>query len=372
MLLFDTIKRRYTPPTCTLEVTAKASPLSRWQRNPLVKNLQFELRFDDPRQLEDDPVSITGDRNQLDRLCDTVTTYIQTFLANKTPLPLFTPAEAPETSPNPQLSLQPRSLLTHDLLLGDLNTAQSVQQVSLNTTQLFDLATALERYSSEVDHLPKLSSPRQPTPLWAKTAALFILALGVTTAIMRVTQETQDTFTATSDVETNAPIIERSPVGVLPPPPPGDFSVPNPDFPDDLANRTPITPPNSVETPPLPDQSIPPSPANLPEAPRVSGSGNASQPSQPQSSPAPVSPPQNSAGSSPPPVASQPREPNTRDVLPAPATAPTVPSLPPVTSGSRRSTRQESAVRPPVAVAPPSARSEAEESLSRESRPSAP
>lgn len=44
-----TILRRYTPPTCRLELIAKSSPLSRWAGQPVLKNLRFRLSFDDPR-----------------------------------------------------------------------------------------------------------------------------------------------------------------------------------------------------------------------------------------------------------------------------------------------------------------------------------
>jgi hypothetical protein len=74
------VLRRYTPPTCTLEIKAKNSPLSRWAGQPVLKHLRFELSFDDPRQPEDKRVTIQGDRADLEALYEGVTSYVQNFL----------------------------------------------------------------------------------------------------------------------------------------------------------------------------------------------------------------------------------------------------------------------------------------------------
>src|SRR3569832_153401 len=74
------VLRRYTPPTCTLEVAAKSSPLSRWIGKSVLKDLRFELCFDDPRKPEDQRVRIRGDARELENLCDAVNRYVQDFL----------------------------------------------------------------------------------------------------------------------------------------------------------------------------------------------------------------------------------------------------------------------------------------------------
>jgi hypothetical protein len=68
MPLSNSVLRRYTPPTCTLEVVAKSSPLSRWVGQSLMKDLRFELRFDDPRQPEEKRVTIRGNAGDLGNL----------------------------------------------------------------------------------------------------------------------------------------------------------------------------------------------------------------------------------------------------------------------------------------------------------------
>ena len=47
------VVRKYTAPTCTLEIAANASVLARWTQKPTLKNQRFNLRFDDPRLGED-------------------------------------------------------------------------------------------------------------------------------------------------------------------------------------------------------------------------------------------------------------------------------------------------------------------------------
>lgn len=84
MLLSNSVLHRYTPPTCTLQLVARSSPLSRWMGQSVTTPLQFDLRFDDPRLLEEQRVSIQGDRDQLEALHEAVTTYIQDLL-NQSP-----------------------------------------------------------------------------------------------------------------------------------------------------------------------------------------------------------------------------------------------------------------------------------------------
>ncbi len=234
MPLSNSVLRRYTPPTCTLKIAAKSSPLSRLTGQSVMKDLRFELRFDDPRKPEDERITIRGDRTELEVLCDAVSSYVQQFLdQSPTQLPLvlqtsdptadstpnqerirdshthsdaFVNDSAPvsaqgfETQPNKSddsspvgrldsdpkrqtfepwthptgIYLQPRGLLAHSLFLGRLATQESGPVVNLSVLQLFDLATALDEYAAEVVALPKLSSPRSlnkaPSPIVWKMA----------------------------------------------------------------------------------------------------------------------------------------------------------------------------------------------------------
>ncbi|KYC36246.1 hypothetical protein WA1_41710 [Scytonema hofmannii PCC 7110] len=199
--------RRYTPPTCTLEVLAQSSPLSRWMGKSVLKQLRFELRFDDPQLPDERKVAIRGDREQLEALCVAVTNYVQEFLqmspesfwanfsstrdisqaSDETLVPDFTSSSTATTTINPlndriprgDIYIQPNSHLTHSLFLGSLANQISGGVVELSLLQLFDLATALDEYSTDVMALPDLNSRSRvsPIPVWAPVAA--VLAIGV-------------------------------------------------------------------------------------------------------------------------------------------------------------------------------------------------
>ncbi|NET52622.1 MAG: DUF4335 domain-containing protein [Merismopedia sp. SIO2A8] len=52
--------RRYTPPTCTLELKGERSPLSVWSDRPIVKHIRFTLSIDGPHRQENERVSLQG------------------------------------------------------------------------------------------------------------------------------------------------------------------------------------------------------------------------------------------------------------------------------------------------------------------------
>ncbi|WP_017718558.1 DUF4335 domain-containing protein [Kamptonema formosum] len=76
------VLRRYTPPTCTLEIVAKGSSRFRWAGISAFKDLQFELHFDAPQLPEEQQVTIRGDRAQLDALQEAVSAYVRQFLSD--------------------------------------------------------------------------------------------------------------------------------------------------------------------------------------------------------------------------------------------------------------------------------------------------
>ncbi|OUC16701.1 MAG: hypothetical protein B0A82_00270 [Alkalinema sp. CACIAM 70d] len=196
----STILRKYTPPTCTLEISAKPSPLAKWIGNTALKNVRFQLSFDDPRVSEDQWVTLRGDRNQLEALADVVATYVQSFLNQSSDLlpqvagvgtglvatiePLTTTLAAPT---NPYgLALQPKGLLSHTLTLGALATEQSGAEIHLTSTQLADLATALDEYAADVTALPTLNQPAwmNSPAAWGRVVAGALVAVGLSASIL--------------------------------------------------------------------------------------------------------------------------------------------------------------------------------------------
>ncbi|PAX57926.1 DUF4335 domain-containing protein [Brunnivagina elsteri] len=282
MPLSNSVIRRYTPPTCTLEVKAQNSPLSQWMGKSVLKQLRFELRFDDPRLPEEERIAIRGDRDRLEALCAVVADYVKEFLQkspeqfwesysasgntnsainntevqdtqnNSSPISTlgkpFNP-EVPRIHPRSDIYIEPSSPLSHNLFLGSL-TPQIPGGVKLSLLQLFDLASALDEYSTDVLALPNLNTSRRSAariPAWAPVAAVVAMAVGLTPLTLQYanrTRQQQTASKATSKQETialqtpasealttplpNLSAQESFPALGLPTPPPGAANLPIP------------------------------------------------------------------------------------------------------------------------------------------------
>lgn len=213
-----TLSRQYTYPTCTLEIWARPSPLSHWAGRPLLKQMQFQLSLPHPEQPETGSVVLRGDRQQFDALMAAVGSYVQTFLSQSALLTATTQAlhheETEETERQPEawssasasgqsmqtslkeleqagIHLLPDTLISHRLILGSLATAESGSVLHLSTLQLFDLTTVLDEAAVEMMTLPafeRLSWVQTP-PAWLRTAALVLITVGITTAVVKTTDQ---------------------------------------------------------------------------------------------------------------------------------------------------------------------------------------
>lgn len=207
--------RRYTPPTCTLEVMAKNSSLSRWAEQPVVKDVRFHLKLDDPTLAQERWVELSGDRAQLEELRHTVNTYVQAFLDQSqdflhqsaalidqdgfnhndpaTAIPVLIEASEQSLSRTGDgnlapIGLQSNGLLGHDLHLGSLATEESGALIRLNTLQLFDLATALDEYSVDLLELPTLPKTGwlRGRENWAQIAAIAVAVVGLSASALKL------------------------------------------------------------------------------------------------------------------------------------------------------------------------------------------
>lgn len=259
--------RRYTPPTCTLEIAAKDSPLSRWMGQSVLKHLRFKLSFDDPRISEDQWITVRGDRTQLQALTDAVSHYVQNFLSQssrfstESSIGIAEPVTGSITQAEQNsagIYLKPKGLISHELHLGTLANESSGSVLSLSAVQLADLATALDECAADVTPLPNLEKPRwrTVTPAWGTIAAAAIVAVGVTASIARVFEPSAPTQTATSQGASSND--QRLPVQPLPSTPPAPNTIATlPTAPPPLATLPSTTPPapSITTTPPLPDQA---------------------------------------------------------------------------------------------------------------------
>jgi hypothetical protein len=344
------VLRRYTPPTCTLEVRANGSALSRWTDQTVMKNVRFSLRFDDPRRPTEQRVEVQGDRPQLEALHATVSDYVAHLLGadagladesllrlvpERSPLvPAVPLRQIEDNAPHPGseigtggggalrvgaegIQLKPLGLLAHELHLGTLAAGAAVDTVRLSTTQLADLAEALDAYTAEalaVD-LPQVAGTRR-SPEWLRIAAVAVLAVGVTGSIAKFVMDVNSPPSATvatdnaepselnagqpaPDVYSTTTLPEAtaqvpSPAALPSPPPiptisPGD-TLPLPTPPPGATPGQATIPPSAPQ--PLP-QAAPVRPTSVPVAPPQ---GIPQQPVQrPAAAPAPVLVPEDSA-----------------------------------------------------------------------------
>jgi hypothetical protein len=319
---------------------AYSSPVSRWLGKKVVKDVRFDLRFDDPAA--DKQFSITGDRDRLEALHTVVTNYIQQLLTlspesfaalgqeapSTTSVPLAPPTNdeddvesdvwqmpinEPPTTPKAEeaigdttaqsksaaakseymfqtasgikaavaqeefLAIKPASGLSHNLFLGSLATAETGKFIRLSVLQLFDLATALDQYASDLIVLQTYPSKTQTSsaPLaWANIAAVLLLGVGVTAVGLQVFNRPNS-----PQIANNRPITTNSPkVAIAPTPlptlaPTTTILVPSPtsSIPPNRTTSAAISVPSKtpiVQTAP-PGSKANPVPSNLPPQPIV-------------------------------------------------------------------------------------------------------
>ncbi|WP_414566565.1 MULTISPECIES: DUF4335 domain-containing protein [unclassified Anabaena] len=279
----NSVIRRYTPPTCTLEILAQSSPLSRWMGKTVIKQLTFELHFDDPQLPEERRIPIRGDRDQLEILCDAVTNYVQGFLQQppdsfwlslsepqdsskvsqdseftdfrQTPLPITkTFPSLTSQIPGGRIYLEPGNYLTHNLYLGSLANQSSGSVIQLSLLQIFDLATALDEYSADVMALPNLNNNTLTLrlPAWAPIAAVMVLGVGLLPMTLQYAnnnRQKQPQIAQSGNPQETEIALESSPSLDIPPTS-SDIKIP-----DDLAS-----PPLFGADAPLPTASLPSQP----------------------------------------------------------------------------------------------------------------
>lgn len=306
MPVSNSVIRRYTPPTCTLEVLAQSSALSQWMGKSVLKQLEFELRFDDPRLPEEKRIAIKGDSDQLEALCAVVTNYVQEFLQmspesfwanfSRTHDASFTSDEAEERNFNnsslletqainsftqrsvADIHIKPSTHLTHNLFLGSLANPASGNVIELSLLQLFDLATALDEYSADVMALPNLTprSTRTRIPTWAPVAAVLVVAVGLAPLTWQYANQNRQNQTAKKPTAQQNIALESSPQNQP------SSGLPTFAPPDSLPSQSlpplgsPLQVPNSTASPPAIAQTLPSVPGT-PQIPTTSTLPSASQ-----------------------------------------------------------------------------------------------
>jgi len=279
----------------------------------VLKQLRFELRFDDPRLPEEQRVNIHGDRAQLEILHEVVTIYVQDLLnsspdrfsagfsggaissdtavssttqaldvrANDSPTLLEEPQsldssytsahrgvedapKEPTATRFREIFLQPGRGLSHDLFLGSLATEETGTVIHLSVLQLFDLTTALDEYAADVVAFPTLSPTKSVPvlPAWTSIAAVLLLAVGLTTMVQLLNRSSQRQQTATTTVIPGSTSNNQQSIALQPSPTPPLST---------LQTLPPPPPIGSISSanPSFPPVSVPGTNPALPGAPKV-------------------------------------------------------------------------------------------------------
>jgi len=250
---------RFTPPTCTLEIKGKKSPLSRWQNRDLLDRVQFKLSFDDPRLPSDRQIIIEGDQQDLEQLKMVVNDYLENLLHAS-----FTHKERVNqdfntTKNNPYL--RSTGLVSQELFLGTLKGDRDRDKIELSTTQLFDLVTALQAYDTKISALSQLNQRRQKPSIliWGGVAAGLILAVGIAKVLLPTSSVQNIAESAKPESSTSIRELDR----VVPPSAPQRAKKtlqPKPN--NTLSSTKRLPPPPAVDTP-KPKPNIP-DPADYP------------------------------------------------------------------------------------------------------------
>ncbi len=240
--------QRYTPPTCTLEVRETQLRFGS-QDSTASKETRFSLHFDDPRLPEDKQISMEGDQDQLKRLCEVVNHYVQHFLGQTFLQKLETSSETILFAPSDSLSLSSKSLLTHVFCFGLLESFSLPNpMMELSSSQLFDLANALETYEENARAQASSQSlaPQKNFWDWSGIALIGLVAIGLTGIGLKIFQANQqvESLTQTPPLKTQFNFTDvLSPI----PPAPTNKPLPNPRLASALAIRDPLPAPSTVQ-----------------------------------------------------------------------------------------------------------------------------
>ena len=259
---------KFTPPTCSLEIWGQNSALSRWTKQQVIKNLRFQLSFDDPRIPKEEQVTISGDREQLEQIYNLVLNYTEKFLeqsfgAESLASSVIAKVENIDVAPY----LKPLGLVNHELYLGDLITVNPPLKIQISALQLFDLVTALEEYKSEIAVVAELEQTPQKLilPLWMKIAVALLLTVGLTNLVLRLITRpivTESVVSLQEEPEPRADVAE-----VIPPQVPKIETkpAPKPKLTEPLSSANTLPPPPAIDLPKPPPDIPNPEDYPLPE-----------------------------------------------------------------------------------------------------------
>ncbi|BAQ65617.1 hypothetical protein GM3709_2382 [Geminocystis sp. NIES-3709] len=243
--------RRYTPPTCTLEIYHPHSFWGNWGAKTFPPQFSFQLHFDDPRLPKNEKSVILGDRNLLEKLREKVNEYIAKYLEiNSLEVESLT-CELPSDNQEEFISISRDSTYRHRLFYQCFFPKEEILEIILTNTQLFDFVNALSSYYHDATKpIPeKNESISSHIGLSITITALtFVIGGGIW---WRYEQQIADNQTNTDQLSTETP--QSNIEDVIPPTPIDPKTIPSivaPEVPENLKNRNPLLPPPPTITQP--------------------------------------------------------------------------------------------------------------------------
>ena len=286
MLNSPTPLRRYTPPTCTLEIWPIQTSRFPWLNRPDLSDWRFILYFDDPRLSEAEHISVRGDRSQLQLLYDAASGYVknvlqqtQTLISNNNNHRIQHTSTTHSDISGEQTAIIPIAdfpippsfssdqWLSHKLSFGSLSPEASQPEIKLTASQLFDLINALNQYHHESSSLGEKIPQKRSQWWWLGATTASVASIGLVAFAYRyfqdLSQET-DPIAVQSEEPPQSDLIEVLPL--VPPPP--TQPIPSPKLPQQLSQQQKAIRPTPVK--PRVAQIILPKPTTPPPPPTTS------------------------------------------------------------------------------------------------------
>ncbi len=239
--------RRYTPPTCTLEIYHPQPFWGRWRSQSFPPLFSFQLHFDDPRLAKDSKISIIGDRDLLEKLRIKVEEYINQYLENPSLTSTNASSEIPVKDSDKIIHFSRQSDHNHLLYYQSFEPHPETIEVVLNNTQLFDLVNALEAYHQDAT---KVISKPIKRPISIGTGIALTAMVGTVSGFFWWRyQENIATTTVEDNPQSSIDKYQKNIQAVIPPSLIDSEAIPKiivPKIPPELLNQKALVPPTPV------------------------------------------------------------------------------------------------------------------------------
>lgn len=246
--------RRYTPPTCTLEIYHPHF-WGNWGAKTFPPQFSFQLHFDDPRLPKSEKSIILGDRNLLEKLREKINEYISKYLESDNLEGESLTCALPLDNQEEFISISRDSAYRHRLFYQCFFPKEEILEVILTNTQLFDFVNALCAYHRDATK-PIFDNGESMSSNIGLSITITALAFALGGAIWwRYERQMADTI----PVDQTTEVIPSNVEDVIPPIPLDAKTLPSivaPEVPENLKNREPLLPPPSTITqPPQPNDT---------------------------------------------------------------------------------------------------------------------